>query len=259
MTYFQFHLVFTLPVIAGLFWALRRTVCASKKQFFGGLLFLAALALVYTTPWDNYLVYKKVWDYPPERVLFTIGYVPFEEYLFFILQTVMTSLWTFFLFKRSTKDHLGEPRKVMPRALGVIACLLVALGGAYALTITSTFYMGLILAWAFPVAAIHWGYGGDWLWRDRWLWLKAVSVPTLYLVWADRLAIGMGIWSISEEYTTGMMLGGLPIEEAIFFMVANILVVQGTLTYWITWEGLRAQKMDLPSALKWLFPKFISN
>ena len=54
---------------------------------------LAALALLYTTPWDNYLVYKGIWTYPSDRVAISIGYVPLEEYSFFVLQTMITVLW----------------------------------------------------------------------------------------------------------------------------------------------------------------------
>ena len=51
------------------------------------------LAFAYTTPWDNYLVFREVWGYPPGRVLATIGYVPVEEYAFFLLQPIMTGLF----------------------------------------------------------------------------------------------------------------------------------------------------------------------
>ena len=37
---------------------------------------LGLLAVSYTTPWDNYLVWKGIWSYPPGRVLATIGWVP---------------------------------------------------------------------------------------------------------------------------------------------------------------------------------------
>jgi lycopene beta-cyclase len=53
----------------------------------------AVIAFVYTTPWDNYLVYREVWGYPPGRVLGTIGYVPVEEYAFFVIQTLATGLF----------------------------------------------------------------------------------------------------------------------------------------------------------------------
>lgn len=52
-------------------------------------------------------------------------------------------------------------------------------------------------------------------------------MPTLYLWVADRIALALGIWHISDRFTTGLAHGGLPLEEALFFVVTNLLVVQG--------------------------------
>src|SRR5205085_4477808 len=62
---------------------------------------ITTIAVVYTTPWDNYLVASGVWYYDPRLVLnVTLGYVPLEEYLFFILQTCLTGLVVFWLWRR---------------------------------------------------------------------------------------------------------------------------------------------------------------
>ena len=62
---------------------------------------LALLAVIYTTPWDNHLVATAVWSYDPELVWgITLGWVPLEEYLFFVLQTVMVGLWLLVLSRR---------------------------------------------------------------------------------------------------------------------------------------------------------------
>ena len=50
---------------------------------------LVTVAFLYTIPWDNMLVYKAGWSYIPDRVLYTIGYVPIEEYAFFVIETVI--------------------------------------------------------------------------------------------------------------------------------------------------------------------------
>ncbi len=90
-------------------------------------------------------------------------------------------------------------------------------------------YLGLILVWAGPVLALQWVIGATQLWARKRTWLYGTLVPTLYLWLADRIAIGQGIWSITEAYTTGLHLFGLPLEEATFFLVTNLLVVQGLL------------------------------
>ncbi|HEY9846209.1 MAG TPA: lycopene cyclase domain-containing protein, partial [Candidatus Caenarcaniphilales bacterium] len=91
----------------------------------------------------------------------------------------------------------------------------------------ATVYLGLILVWAGPVLALQWVVGAAQLWAAKRIWLMGILVPTLYLWLADRIAIAQGIWSISEEYTTGLHLFGLPIEEATFFLITNLMVVQG--------------------------------
>ena len=52
------------------------------------------IALLYTTPWDNYLVATGVWWYDPSLVTgVVLGWVPIEEYTFFILQPILVGVW----------------------------------------------------------------------------------------------------------------------------------------------------------------------
>jgi lycopene cyclase domain-containing protein len=90
-------------------------------------------------------------------------------------------------------------------------------------------YLALELAWALPVVAGQWILGRRAL-RSRWRSLiLAVAISTLYLSCADALAIKVGIWSLNPDLTVGFWIGGLPIEEAVFFLLADIMVVQGIL------------------------------
>lgn len=95
----------------------------------------------------------------------------------------------------------------------------------------STLYLGLILAWAAPILSLQWVIGAATLWGMKRIWLMGVLVPTVYLWVIDRIAIANGIWQISDTYTTGLQLFGLPIEEATFFLVTNLLVVQGLILF----------------------------
>jgi putative membrane protein len=239
VTYLQFHLVFTLPWLALLGgWLLLRlrsdravaSVSGRTPRFVVGVLLVHVLiALIYTSPWDNYLVARAVWGYPEGRVLFTIGFVPFEEYLFFVIQTWTTGIWLLFLLSRPglrpLPAEVGAGRAV--RLLGALAWLGVAGAGVLALTTDSGTYLGLILVWAAPVLALQWGFGGDLLLRRPWTALLAIGLPTVYLWAADRFAIGASIWWIEPRLTTGFELFGLPIEEAVFFLITNLLVVFG--------------------------------
>jgi lycopene cyclase domain-containing protein len=107
--------------------------------------------------------------------------------------------------------------------------LAASLIGALMLETTSTLYMGLIMAWAAPVLALQWIVGGHHLWKAKKLVLAAFVPPSIYLCIADAIAIWNGVWVISEETSTGLMVGVLPIEEILFFFVTNLLVVQGAL------------------------------
>ncbi|KAL7424199.1 hypothetical protein Q5752_001785 [Cryptotrichosporon argae] len=84
------------------------------------------------------------------------------------------------------------------------------------------FYLGYILVWICPViAALTW-IGARLGKRD----LATVAVSTAYLWGVDTAGIRSGAWSISLPTSTGVMLWrGLPCEEAIFFLLTNVLIV----------------------------------
>jgi len=255
MTYLQFHLVFLLPPIALLLWLARNDVRSRVRPGSedprvqrASLGVLALLALVYTTPWDNYLVYRGVWGYPPGRVAFTIGYVPIEEYLFFLLQTVLTGLILLASSRRlpsPATDPLSPNAAMAARIVGTTVFLALAAAGFVLLRFESGLYLGLILAWAAPVAAIQWAAGGPELVRHARLVGTAIAVPTVYLWLADRAALELGIWWISPTFTTGIAPLGLPLEEATFFLFTNVIVVQGLTLFVLLGPRLRARWVAL--------------
>ena len=226
MSYLAFHAVFILPPLLLLGWTERNRLQRIHPRAGLFLLVMAAVALIYTTPWDNYLVRIGVWSYGADRVVGTIGYVPIEEYLFFVLQPVLTGLWLYRL--------LPSPPAPVERAArwgGALVYAAAALGGVLLLQRPEGTYLGLILAWAAPVLALQWAYAGGEIWARRRAWALGVAAPTLYLWAADAIAIRSGIWRISEVHTLGPSLGPLPLEEAAFFLVTNLLVVQGLILF----------------------------
>jgi lycopene beta-cyclase len=254
MSYLAFHLVFIVPPLVVLLGVLPRAGRTFGRRAWWTLPAIALIAFVYTTPWDNYLVSRGIWWYGPDRVIGTIGWVPVEEYLFFLLQPLLAGLWlyvTLLWFAPRVGEWPLRPapateqaaelgvllRSVVilmpagPRVLGITVYLLLAATGAFALTYTAGTYLGLILVWAAPVLAAQWFFVGDRVAHAPRTFLAAVVPPTLYLWAADRFAIGDGIWSISPTHTTGLHLLGLPMEEALFFLVTNLLVVQGVLMF----------------------------
>ncbi len=241
MTYFGFLLRFVcvplviLAVVALVDQARGKTVPPTLRNWpiWAATLLHVVLAVVYTTPWDNYLVATGVWVYDPQLVTgIVLGWVPIEEYTFFIVQTILAGLWLLFLMR-----HIPLPRQMAPLrpawryaplpVLGVVwlaSVIVLAAGWA-----TGT-YLALILAWALPPIALQVGFGGDILRRYGRLTLLALASLTLYLGFADSLAIGGGTWTINPATSLPILIGGvLPIEEFVFFLATNTLITFGTL------------------------------
>lgn len=227
MTYFQVLLAFIVPPIVILTVLLWKKIEKRAWVLLGILVFVA---VAYTTPWDNYLVASGVWWYDLELVTgITIGWVPIEEYTFFVLQTVMTGLFYLFLRQKYKLKTLAYSHN-NSRFAALIGSAILWLGSVLLLIggwVPGT-YLGLILAWALIPIAIQVAFGADLLLKDLRLVSAAILLPTIYLGFVDWLAIGFGTWTISPVKTTGLMIAGqLPIEEFTFFLVTNILVVFG--------------------------------
>lgn len=225
LTYFAFHLLFIVPPIAVLGMVGRRHIRGSKPGF---IALIGAIAFLYTTPWDNYLVYRGIWSYGADRVVSTIGYVPIEEYLFFVLQPVLTGL--FLLLVQHRLPTQDSPSNAIPiRRFGALAGIGITIIGVAGLMNDETLYGGLILVWAGPVLAGQCFLAGERLLNGACL--TAVFVPTIYLWIADRVAIADGIWALSPRYTLGWDVLGLPVEEALFFLLTNVMIVQGLVMF----------------------------
>lgn len=233
MSYLLFLLLFLAPPIGLLTWSLsHRFGDTYTITVWRWIALISTIAFVYTTPWDNYLVYRGVWSYGVDRVIGTVGYVPIEEYAFFVLQPVLTGLWlSWLLAVRGGWSKAAQPEPHSLRGVYTGFWLVLTLIGGILSTGTASLYLGLILAWASPVLA-----GMAWLStplfrQNRSTWALGVAVPTVYLWIADRIAIGAGIWDISDTFSFDLDPLGLPVEEAVFFLITNILVVQGLMMF----------------------------
>jgi lycopene cyclase domain-containing protein len=253
MTYFGFLLWFLfIPILV--FLAITYWDNRNNKQINGfrnGRAVWAAigihilLAVIYTTPWDNYLVATGVWYYNPDLVTgIVLGYVPIEEYTFFVVETILAGLWWWFLARRialtpnpslrsasQSPDGRGEfiPNKLL---VYVSTCLL----GLLWLISTYLFFFGaeswtylsIILFWALPPIILQVLFGADILWHYRKLVFWAIFVPGMYLSLMDIVALKETTWSISPSQTTGILFFGiLPLEEVLFFFITNVLLTFG--------------------------------
>jgi lycopene cyclase domain-containing protein len=110
MTYWGYHLIFTLPLIVALAWLLRGRL---KRAHLLACLIVSVIAFVATTPWDNYAVWLGIWGfgdgvslgYPAQSLaasednpggLTWLGHIPVEEYAFFIIETILVCLLAVF-------------------------------------------------------------------------------------------------------------------------------------------------------------------
>ncbi len=224
MSYLAFDLLFVaLPAVLLL-------LGRSWRPLLGPVAVLAPVALLWTAPWDEHLVRTGVWTYAPDAVVARVGSVPAEEYLFVVLEVLLVGAWavrTGALAPRS----LPAPSPVAgARARGAVGWLAVAaVGVVLALAGGHLRYLGLLLLWIGPPMALQRAVAGDLL-RSRRRARLTVALPcALWLCTADRLALADGIWAITPTSSTGVLLLGLPLEEALFFLLTCVLVTDGLL------------------------------
>lgn len=191
----------------------------------------ALLALLYTTPWDNYLVATRVWWYNRDLVLgITFGYVPFEEYLFFVGQTLLLGLALLAAARLSPQPALAFRSQPLLRSwsagltLAAWLCGLSLLGSGH----DRGTYLGLELVWGMVPLSIQLTFGADILWHYRRPVLWTLLPGTLFLSLADAAAINSGTWTIDPRQSLGLVFGGiLPLEEFTFFLLTTSMVVFG--------------------------------
>jgi lycopene cyclase domain-containing protein len=202
----------------------------SWRPVLGPVAVLAPVALLWTAPWDEHLVRTGVWTYAPDAVVARIGSVPAEEYGFVVLEVLLVAAW-------AVRVGALPPRPVAEGALvpgarsrGALLWLAVtAAGVALAVAGGSLRYLGLLLLWVGPPMALQRAVAGDLL-RARRRSRVLVALPVaLWLCAADRLALADGIWAITPASSTGVLLLGLPLEEALFFLLTCALVADGLL------------------------------
>ncbi|USZ69255.1 lycopene cyclase domain-containing protein [Halorussus salilacus] len=253
LTYLEFLSVFVaLPAGALAAVVARRT--RRPRRVFAGVALLVCIAVSYTAPWDSYLIGRGVWSYGEGVVAVRFARIPLGEWLFFGLQTALTGLWYYALAHRlAVHPEPGVPEHPNARRHGLVGwTVLAALGVALASASSGTYYLGVILLWGAPVAAFLWAVGGPVVWRYRRLVAAAVAAPSIYLWVIDRFAIGSGLWTISAAHSSGVHLLGLPVEEAVFFLLTNVLIVHGLLLF--DWTLARADDRGPSHALDGLLP-----
>lgn len=216
---------------------------------------LSVVAVSYTTLWDNYIIAKRVWWYDPKLVTgVVIGYVPIEEYTFFVLQTLLTGRYVQWIAR-----HIPTPDEPYGTRAGHIFRWgsTAALAGVWARSAFALArgahekhtYLTLLLTWALPPVILQTAFGGDILWKHRRLVAAGIVPATLYLGAVDSIAIKAGTWVINPQKSVDTQIAGrLPLEEGIFFLLTNTLITFGAVLVW----AQESEQRIPPAARKYL-------
>lgn len=108
MTYWGYHLLFTLPLLVALWWFARSSLTRGAWLSMATVLLIV---MVFTTPWDNYAVYLGIWGFGENVSLgypfafvaeesAVLGHIPFEEYSYFIIESVLACFLTLIIIRR---------------------------------------------------------------------------------------------------------------------------------------------------------------
>jgi len=189
------------------------------------------LAVVYTTPWDNYLVATGVWYYNTDLVTgIVFGYVPIEEYTFFVVETILSGLWWWFLARRLSPPatEFKPNKKLVAISSGVLVLIWIIFTYLFFSDNEPITYLSITLFWALPAILPQLLFGADILWHYRKLVILGILIPGTYLSLMDIVALKDTTWSISPTQTTGILFFGiLPLEEVVFFFITNVLITFG--------------------------------
>ncbi|KAI1000609.1 Bifunctional lycopene cyclase/phytoene synthase [Podosphaera aphanis] len=198
------------------------------------ILALITIAVLSTIPWDSYLIRHKIWTYPDHVTIgLTFFLIPVEEIFFFVIQTYNTALIYLLLnrplfhprYLRKNSGNTYFIRYIIQSTIVLLfttAVVLFKRGGEGT-------YLSLILLWALPFVFLLWSLSSKFLINLPYTsTIIPIAIPTLYLWVVDTIALRRGTWSIENGTKLGIHLWpGLEIEEAIFFLITNVLVVFG--------------------------------
>src|SRR6202050_5160901 len=160
MTYLRFHLIFNLPLLIVLA-ACTGTVPWTVEEVEALGLVLVAV-MIFTTPWDNLAAKWGIWGFPREKYSARIGYLPVEEYAFFLLQSGNVMLAVRALFHFLPDWQTGQETAVGKCTLICLAASLIPwLFVAFQLrllrrTAGQCVNYAIHLAWFLPVIYVQW-------------------------------------------------------------------------------------------------------
>jgi lycopene cyclase domain-containing protein len=234
MTYLRFHLIFNLPLLI-ILGAMTGQVrwSTGEAEAFGIVL---AAVIIFTTPWDNLAAKWGIWGFPRDKYSARIGYLPVEEYAFFLLQSanVMLAVRAFFHYLpdwQTEQETVIGPWTLIFLGASVIPWIFITLQLRWLRREAGPCVNYAIhLAWFLPVIYAQWVLTPPLFWAHAGLLALITFGFGIYYTLADLAAVKAGTWFFDEKQITGVKLGGiLPWEEIAFFFLTSLLVAQSYL------------------------------
>jgi lycopene cyclase domain-containing protein len=234
LTYLRFHLIFNLPLLLVLAVLGGSPPWADGEAAAFGWVLLAVV--VFTTPWDNLAAKWGIWGFPREKYNRRIGYLPVEEYAFFVLQSANVMLAVRALFRFFPDWMTGEETALGRGTLlllgaSVVPWLLVAVQARWLRRKAGPrINYALHLVWFLPVIYAQWVIAPPLFFAHAALLALVTGAFGVYYTLADLAAVRAGTWFFDEKQITGVKLAGvLPWEEIAFFFLTSLLVAQSYL------------------------------
>jgi putative membrane protein len=234
MTYLRFHLFFNLPVLIVLAAVTGPFPWTADEFAAAGLVLLAVL--VFTAPWDNLAAKWGIWGFPREKYSLRLGYLPVEEYAFFILQSVNVMLAIRALFHYVPNWQNGQGVRI---ERGSLVCLAVSIV-PWLLILFQLWWLrrrggpcvnyAVHLTWFLPIIYAQWVLAPYLFLGHAGMLLVVTLGFGSYYTLADYVAVRSGTWFFDEKQITGLKFAGLlPWEEIVFFFLTSLLVAQSYL------------------------------
>ncbi|GAA5993431.1 hypothetical protein JCM11641_007156 [Rhodosporidiobolus odoratus] len=229
LDYWLVHSRWTIPP-ALLLWAVFRKLRTTRDVLKTCFLITA------TIPWDSYLIRHRIWSYPESSVVGpTLFSIPYEELFFFVVQTYITAT-VYAVFSRPVVHPVLLPRTAdegrATRWTGTAFFLaILALSVAKLKEGGEGTYLALIVGWVAPFLALLWFISSTHItFMPRYAVLLPILLPTFYLWECDARALQRGTWVIEQGTKLGLSYRGLELEEAVFFLLTNVMIVFGLIT-----------------------------
>ena len=234
MTYLRFHFIFNLPllVVLGAISGLEPWTAGETEA----MLWVLLAVMVFTAPWDNLAAKWGIWGFPREKYTLRIGYLPIEEYAFFVLQSlnvmlaIRALLFYFPSWITGAEAVVGDVTLIL-LAASVFPLVLVALQlRRWRRHAGPRVNYVLHLAWFLPVIYLQWVLAPPLFLAHAGLLALVTCAFGIYYTLADLIAVRGGTWHFDAAQITGAKLAGiLPWEEVAFFFLTSLLVAQSYL------------------------------